>query len=481
MTADRYHAIVVGSGAGGAAVAYKLANNGKRVLVLEKGDYLPRDGSTLDVKQVFESGRFKGQVPWLDNRGREFVPGEFYNVGGKTKWYGAALLRFDPREFAAEPAYQALPWPITYDDLAPYYAEAEELLHVNCFENEAELRALIDRLIAAYPDWRVQALPLGLKKEILGDPLEARHFDGFASVRGYKADAEWNLLHKAGAYPGFELLCGKEVVGLTHDRYDPAIVTGVRCADGSTYGAPTVVLAAGAMTSPRILQDDLAQTGLDNVLACAAYVGTNFKLHINSAVVAISPFKRHDLLRKTAIFFNENFPHSSVQCLGWLDGEILGAQLPARVPPFVAKALGERAVGFFAVTEDGSSIHNRVVSGRVQGGLPMLDYDLNRLQPSLEEHRAVVRAFEIALRKAGMISVSRYTGLAGTAHALGSLVMGADPRTSVVDREGRVHGMQGLYVADASVLPRAGRVNPALTVYAWGLRLGEHLGHRIHP
>jgi choline dehydrogenase-like flavoprotein len=74
-----------------------------------------------------------------------------------------------------------------------------------------------------------------------------------------------------------------------------------------------------------------------------------------------------------------------------------------------------------------------------------------------------------------MLGVSRYMGLAGTAHALGSLVTGNDPEASVVDAHGCVHGMQGLYVADGSVLPRSSRVNPALTIYAWGLRLGQHL------
>jgi choline dehydrogenase-like flavoprotein len=67
-------------------------------------------------------------------------------------------------------------------------------------------------------------------------------------------------------------------------------------------------------------------------------------------------------------------------------------------------------------------------------------------------------------------------GLAGTAHAMGSMVTGNDPSTSVVDAHGKVHGMQNLYVGDGSVLPRASRVNPALTIYAWGLRLGNHLG-----
>jgi choline dehydrogenase-like flavoprotein len=466
--------IVVGSGAGGAATAYRLIKTGRRVLLLEKGGFLPRDRSTLDVKQVFKSGRFKNQEHWVDGANKEFVPGEFYNVGGKTKWYGAALLRFAPHEFEADPGYPALAWPFGYDELAPYYDEAEQLLHVNRFDNEPELQALIDRIVAHDPSWRPEPLPLGLKKEILRDPLEAKHFDGFASACGYKSDAEWNLIDLIQDDPGFTLLADKIVVGLLHSESTPTEITGVRCADGSTYTAPVVVLAAGAMSSPRILQDHLSDTGLMASWLNADVIGANFKFHLNTAVLGISPFHEHDVLRKTAILFNERFPHSTVQCLGWMDGDILSVQLPAAVPKFVSNAIGSRAVGFFATTEDGSSLENRVTSG---GGvtLPMLDYDLHRIKRARDEHHALIEAFIVQLLRAGLLGVERYAGLAGTAHAIGSLVTGTDPRTSAVDPTGKVHGMTNLYVGDGSVLPRTSRVNPALTIYAWGLRLGHHL------
>ncbi len=95
MTAT-YDAIVIGSGAGGAAAAFRLAEAGRRVLVFEKGPPLPTDGSTLDADVVLRQGRYRNQDPWIDRNGKTFVPSEFYNLGGKTKWYGAALLRFPP-------------------------------------------------------------------------------------------------------------------------------------------------------------------------------------------------------------------------------------------------------------------------------------------------------------------------------------------------------------------------------------------------
>ncbi|MDX1542212.1 MAG: GMC oxidoreductase, partial [Geminicoccaceae bacterium] len=365
--------------------------------------------------------------------------------------------------------------------LEPYYDEAERLLHVNRFDNEPELQALIDRIARNGSDWRPDALPLGLKREILLNETEAKHFDGYASVCGYKADAERNLIERVRDLPNFTLLTRKTVIALLHAPGAPEVILGVVCRDGSYYRAMAVVLAAGAMTSPRILQDHLGHAGLGERFPSAPLVGANFKLHLNSALVAFSPFSHHDVLRKTAIFFNERFPHTTVQCLGWLDGEMLATQLPGAVPKFVTDAIGARAFGFFVTTEDGSHPGNRIVSGGGDGGVPTADYSLERLPPAQMEHGQAIKDFARRLRHAGLAGVDRYLGLAGSAHALGSMVTGTDPAASVVDPNGRVHGMEGLYVGDGSVLARSSRVNPALTIYAWGLRLGEHLAREIRP
>lgn len=478
MTTQTYDAIVIGSGAGGSAVAYALVNAGKRVLILEKGGQLPRDGSTLDVQRVFRQGEFKNKEIWQDNRHSSFVPEEFYNVGGKTKWYGAALLRFSPHEFEPDAAFGCLDWPIGYTDMAPYYDQAEALLGVGHFVNEPQLQSLIDRIVKSDANWQPQALPLGLKQEILQHPREAKHFDGFASPGGYKGDAEENLLAPLLNTDRLTLRAQQEVVGLLAAGQSPLQITGVRCVDGSSYYAPHVILAAGALSSPRLLQDHLVQSGLDLTWPSASLVGANFKLHLNSAMLAFSPFVNRDMLRKTAIIFNKDFPHSTVQCLGWLDGEILATQLPTFVPRFMANAMGRRVYGFFITTEDGSSEENRVVSRTKSMQRPMLDYSLERIPASVAEHQALLKAFKRSLLHSGLLGASKPMGLAGTAHALGSMVAGVTPETSVVDANGCVHGFDGLYVADGSILPRSSRVNPALTIYAWGLRLGIHLANK---
>lgn len=470
-----YDAIIVGSGAGGSAAAYTLVKAGKRVLMLEKGGYLPRDGSTLDVQKTFKQGLFKSKEIWRDAQHQPIVPEEYYNVGGKTKWYGAALLRFSPHEFGTDADFKCLGWPISYDELAPYYKQAETLLQVNKFANKPQLQRIIDKIVAADASWEAHSLPLGLKHDILLHAAEAKHFDGFASPAGFKGDAENNLLKPLLNTGLLTLLTHKEVVRLLANPEHPTEITGVRCAEGCTYDAPHVILAAGAMSSPRLLQLHLNQSKLAENWPSTKILGANFKLHLNTALLAFSPLINRDMLRKTAIFFNEKFPHSTVQCLGWMDGEILATQLPSFVPRFITKALGTRAYGFFLTTEDGSSLYNRIIAQGVRQKMPTLDYNKKRTPASLKEHNAVVGAFKRRLLGAGLVSSSRPIGLAGTAHALGSMVTGNDPENSVVDAHGRVHGFYGLYVADGSILPRSSRVNPALTIYAWGLRLGQYL------
>jgi choline dehydrogenase-like flavoprotein len=472
MSAQRYDAIVIGSGAGGAAAAYKLALGGLRVLVLEKGNHLPTDGSTLDIQRVVHQGEFLSQESWLDGHGRRIVPEEHFNVGGKTKWYGAALLRFAEHEFAPDPAHDCHGWPLGLRELAPYYEEAERLLGVRIIDNEPNLTRILARLQRQSSGWRAQPMPMGLATDIAQHVTEAAHFDGFASAADLKGEAERSLLSRLKSRGNFSLLVNAEVAALLGSQAGPATVTGVRLTDGRSFTAPHVFLAAGALHSPRLLSSYLRRTGLDHTLPAAAHVGRNLKLHLLTAMISLSALVKTDLIRKTTLLVNERFPHSSVQPLGF-DHELIATLMPRVLPLTVRRLISRRAYGFFLQTEDGSDPRNRVQDELVSGSLPILDYDEQRLMPSAREHRAFTRALARGLARAGMVSFTRRIGINGTAHACGSLACGLSAADSVVDGDARVHGMQGLYVVDGSVLPRSSRVNPSLTIYAWGLRAGQ--------
>ncbi|MBI3529753.1 MAG: GMC family oxidoreductase [Betaproteobacteria bacterium] len=471
----RYDAIIIGSGAGGSAAAYHLTQTGKRVLLIERGPSLPKDGSTLDAYQVIRHGKFLAREPWLDRFGRTVVPEEHFNLGGKTKWYGAALLRFAPEEFEVDASHQCRGWPIGYDDLEPFYEEAENLLGVRQFPVEADMRKLADGLHRQDPHWRMRPLPLGLSADILNHPYEAAHFDAYASVRGLKADAENRFLDRVRDRSNLQILIGRQVTSLLPGAGEPTRISGVVCDDGSRFEASAVLLAAGALHSPRLLQTYMESAGLSHSLPAYRQVGRNYKSHMLTAMLALSHRKVHDVLCKTALLISDRFPHSSLQTLGGgLAADIISAQMPGFIPKRLSDIVGNRVYGLFLQTEDGSHPDNRVV---VQPGVsPRLDYDVERLPSARDEHRRFVRALQRQLIRLGYFPLTKAIPLSGTAHACGTLIAGHSPQTSVVDAVGKVHGMANLYVVDGSILPRSSRVNPALTIYAWALRAAQRLG-----
>jgi choline dehydrogenase-like flavoprotein len=440
-----------------------------RVALLEKGGHLPVDGSTLDIQRVVHQGEFLSRESWADGEGRRLVPEEHFNVGGKTKWYGAALLRFAAREFAADAAHQCAQWPVSLADMQPYYQEAERLLGVRLFDTEQDLAHILRKLSG---EWEIDPIPLSLAPHIVANRVEATHFDGFASVAGLKGEADGCILSRLHGHPNFTLFTNAEVRSLSGDPAAPTTISGVDLVDGSRISASRVFLAAGALHSPRILGRYLDSTGLNTVLPMGAHVGRNLKLHLLTAMVALSGRTMTDLLRKTVVITHQQFTHSSVQPLGF-DAELIATLVPKWVPGVVRKQVGRRAYGFFLQTEDGSDSRNRVIGATNGVDLPVLDYDESRIPAAAREHRSFTRAFQRALSGAGFLTFTRRIGLNGTAHACGSLKCGIDAGDSVVDASGRVHGMEGLYVVDGSVLPRSSRVNPSLTIYAWGLRVAD--------
>ena len=470
MSSETFDTIIIGSGAGGAAAAYHLTLAGQRVLLLEKGPRLERSPRTLDPELVVQQGHFKSAEAWQDGQGRRIVPEEYFNLGGKTKWYGAALLRFADHEMLGDAAFDCSPWPVSAHEFAPYYAQAERLLGVRQFPCEADLARIIAGL-SRRPGWNAQPLPMGLAAEIADDAQEASHFDGFASARGLKADAEVALLDRLRDRPNLTIATGQTVVDLIAANGDARCVQGVRVADGTVYRADHVLLAAGALHSPRLLAHYLDTNGLAN-LPARAQVGRNLKLHLLTAMLALSTSRKHDRLRKTMVLLNDTLPHSSVQPLGF-DSDLLASLVPKPVPRVLARLIGTHAYGFFLQTEDGSHPDNRVASAT--DGTPILDYDPRRSPVALREHERLIHCLRRDLLRAGHVSFVQRIGVTGTAHACGTLRAGDDASSSVVDAEGRVHGLRGLWVVDGSVLPRSSRVNPSLSIFAWALRVAARL------
>jgi choline dehydrogenase-like flavoprotein len=131
--ADEYDVIIVGSGAGGGTLAHRLAPSGKRVLILERGDWLPREIENWDATAVFVDNRYVSKDTWYDDKGNAFQPQIHYFVGGATKFYGAALYRLREQDFRELTHHGGISpaWPIGYDEFEPYYTQAEQLYQVH--------------------------------------------------------------------------------------------------------------------------------------------------------------------------------------------------------------------------------------------------------------------------------------------------------------------------------------------------------------
>jgi choline dehydrogenase-like flavoprotein len=321
-----------------------------------------------------------------------------------------------------------------------------------------------------------------LASTIVRNEREARHFDGFASAAGLKSDAQTSFLTRVRQSANLALFEGMAVDDLVASPENPTRIRGVRLLDGRILRARCVLLGAGALHSPRLLQRHVERHGLQELTLGLNEVGRNLKMHLLTAMVAVSPSLKTDLIRKTRLFLNDDLPHSSVQPLGF-DGELISTLMPRWVPGPLARFVGRRSYGFFLQTEDGSARDNRVMAAGAADSagsdLPTMDFDPRRLRPALEEHLRLIKRFRGALLGSGLIAFSQRIGLAGTAHVSGTLIAGDDPRNSVVDAQGKVHGIDGLYVVDGSVLPRSSRVNPSLTIYAWALRTATLLGKQL--
>lgn len=481
---DAAEIIIIGSGMGGASLAAALAPSGRRILVLEKGGYLRPSPADRDAAAIFGRGHFRPKEVWVDGKGKPFTPGNYYNVGGNSKFYGAVLLRYRAEDFSPIRHLEgATPgWPITYETLEPFYQRAEEMYRVRgqLGQDPSEPPHSGDYPFGPVPDEpaiadlrrRLEAvglhpasLPLGVDiAEWLKGGLTT--WDAFPGTTGGKMDAESIGIAAALAHPNVTLRTGAEV-RLLHAGADGRI-SGVELAGGEVLTAPMVVLAAGAVQTAVLL----LRSGLAN---SSDQVGRNFMNHNTSAVLAIHPFRKNPSVYQKTLMVNDfyltggpgNAPLGNIQLLGKITGPILAANSP--LPGFLAGFVARRTVDLYAMSEDLPDPESRIM---LQGTRIVMDWR----QKNWAAHLAFVAKLKRLLRRAGYpIVLSRPFDSRTPSHQCGTARMGMDAATSVVDPFGRSHDHSNLFLCDASVLPTSAAVNPALTIAALALRTADHL------
>jgi choline dehydrogenase-like flavoprotein len=523
---DHYDVVIIGSGAGGGTLAWKLAPSGKRILLLERGPYLPRERDNWETSAVFVRAKYHTTEEWVDRDGNEFSPEQNYYVGGNTKLYGAALFRLRPEDFGVIQHHGGLSpaWPLSYQDFEPFYAEAEQLYHVHGkagedptdgprsgeypyppVEHEPRIQKLHHDLeqLGLHPSH----LPLGvlLDQDEHGEPTSAsacircNRVDGFPCLVNGKADAQVVCVDPALAHDNLTLLTDANVSHLETDsggRQVTAVVATL--GDGSTarFSGDVVVVSCGALNSALLLFRSANEAHPRGLANGSDQVGRNYVRHNNTAVIALSRSENPTRLQKT-LALNDwylkgedwDYPWGSIQMLGKSDGEQLRAMAPrflawgAKITPKgVLEDVAQHGVDFWMSSEDLPRADSRITldaDGTVRLSLPT--------DNNTEGLTRMRRKFDSMLANLGFHQKSHERGVylhegmnvAATAHQAGTVRFGTDPVTSVLDVNCKAHELDNLYVVDSSFFVSIGAVNPTLTIIANALRVGEHLLGRL--
>ena len=512
---SHYDLIIIGTGPGGGTLAYKLASSGKSILLLERGGYIPREKDNWSSRTVFIENRYKAKETWRDKNGDTFHPGIHYNVGGNSKVYGAALLRMRAQDFG-EVKHQggiSPEWPIRYDDLEPYYTQAEHLYHVHGRHGEdptgppasAQYKypALYHepRIQELHDDWTKMGyhpfhLPVGVmldeEKKENSVCIRCSTCDGFPCLLGAKADSQVICVEPALRYPNVTMLTHAMVTRLTTSASGRE-VTGVvveRNGQVETYQANIVVVSCGAINSAALLLKSANEQHPNGLANSSDMVGRNYMCHNNSAMLAISRRPNTTVFQKTIGLNDFYFPSSEweypmghISMVGKQDLEMLRTGAPAFAPGLALDVLAKHSLDFWMTSEDLPDPQNRVLVDRT--GAISLVYTEN----NLTAHQRLAAKLKSMLNRLGcedrLIPQHLYLGkkipIAGTAHQCGTVRFGRDPKTSVLDVTCKTHDVDNLYVVDASFFVSSSAVNPSLTIIANALRVGDHLLERMAP
>lgn len=495
--------LIIGSGAGGGTLARALAPSGLSILILERGDYLPREWGNWDAHTVFADHRYHTDETWRDEKGNPFSPVTGYHVGGNTKFYGAAILRRREQDFVPRQHREGStpPWPIGYDDLAPYYDQAEAwyFAHGQAGADPTEPprepypypalthEPAIDEVNKALRDLNLHPFPLPLALNRLdGTPAQSACVrcptcDGFPCLMHAKGDAEICGIAPALAYANVRLLTRHRVRRLIASE-DGRRITRVETDQGS-FAADVVVLAAGAVNSAALLLASANAQSPHGLANSSDQVGRNYMAHLNSACMAIKPGQgNHTVFQKTLAvndYYNDSgdpdypYPLGHIQNLGKITPAILRAQHPRLPSPATAWA-AIHSVDWWLTTEDLPDPNNRVTIDS-DGTIRLHWHPKNR-----ESHQRLQQVWRKILHKIGFRLVFFQTmDISATAHQVGTCRFGEDPRENVLDAACKAHDLDNLYVVDASFMPSISAVNPSLTIMANAIRVAGHITERF--
>ncbi|WP_353066903.1 GMC family oxidoreductase [Tunturibacter psychrotolerans] len=518
----RYDIIIIGTGAGGATLAKRLAPSGMKILILERGDYVPREKENWSSLEVNLKGHYLAKEKWRTKDGEVLEPHTNYNVGGNTKFFGAALFRLREVDFGEirHEAGVSPAWPISYKDLESYYDEAEDLFEVRgergvdptdppttgpypfpAISHEERL----ERLSADFSSMGLHPFhtPLGVRLDEqhrrTSRCIRCNTCDGFPCLIHAKSDAEMMCIEPTlRMYDNVTLLTKAKVASLKTGASGKEITGVLFEHDGEQVemSADVVVVSCGAINSAALLLRSANNDHPNGLANRSGVVGRHYMGHTNSVVMALSLCPNPTTFQKTLSvndFYQASseweYPMGHISFVGKLDLDTLKAGAPAIAPGWSLELMAKHSLDFWLTSEDLPDPENRVTINRA--GEIVLSYTPNNLEAHKRLKHQLSKMMKITsceLHGSGChqglfdrnIFIGQQIPLAGVAHQNGTVRFGHDPLTSALDINCKAHDVDNLYVVDGSFFPSSGAVNPALTIVANALRVGDHLLERMH-
>ncbi len=514
---DHYDVIIIGTGAGGGTLAHTMRSSGRRILLLERGDFLPREMDNWSPDEVFVHGKYISEDTWYDEDGHKFQPQVHYFVGGATKLYGAALYRLRPEDFGEIRHVDGLSpaWPVDYAEFEPWYTKAERLYQVHGrhgedptegpfsepypappVSHEPRLQEIADALTSKgyHPFYAPCGILLDESDRNRSDCIRCAWCDGYPCLVHAKADAEVMAVRPSLESPDVTLLTGATVTRLETDP-SGRTVTGVvvdRGGSREVYEADIVVVAAGASNSAKLLLSSANDAHPNGLANGSDQVGRNYMFHNCKAVVSLGKEPNETVFQKT-LGINDFYlagpdrpwPLGNIQMVGKSNaGAMKGEepQLTRLAPKWTLTDVAHHAVDWWLTTEDLPRPENRMTLDAED------NIHLSYSATNNDEAERLYSELRTILNHVGMadhhvLSKNFYMSMdipvAGVAHQAGTCRFGTDPTTSVLDVNCKAHELDNLYVVDTSFFPSIGAVNPALTAMANAIRVGEHLVERL--
>jgi choline dehydrogenase-like flavoprotein len=514
---ETYDVIIIGTGAGGGTIARHLAPSGKRILLLERGDWLPREPPNWSAHDVFVDNRYVSLDTWYDERGTSFQPQVHYFVGGATKLYGAALYRLRKEDFGELRHHDGISpaWPISYEELEPYYTLAEQHYEVHgargedpteppasapypfpAVSHEPRIQQLADDLTAA--GYHPFHAPCGIRLNEANMPyspcIRSATCDGFPCLMHAKSDAEVLGVRPALEHANVTLLTNAKAVKLETSPSGTAVTEVVVEREGAEerYTADIVVAACGAANTAKLLLVSGGDKHANGLANGSDQVGRNYMFHDSVAVLALSREDNPTVFQKTLglndFYFGSDdfeYPLGNIQMVGKSQAQMFRGERPAATrlaPEWTLERMARHAIDFWLSTEDLPRPENRVTlepDGNIK--LSYTETNATAKKRLYEQLRSMLGKLD--MNPGHLIHRFAYMKndipVAGCAHQAGTCRFGNDPATSVLNTDCRAHELDNLYVVDTSVFPSIGAVNPALTAMANSLRVGDHLLERL--